>query len=120
MSANSFWLGASVHDAKGAAEAAGEGADYAFLGTIFATPSHPGRAGMGLEGLAAVAGKAKAIPRPFHLIAIGGIDAARAAEVLGAGAYGIAAVRGIWGSRDPAAAVEHYRAAIASTLAATT
>jgi thiamine-phosphate pyrophosphorylase len=109
------WLGASVRDATEAAQASAEGADYAFLGTIFATPSHPGQAGMGLEGLSAVAGRLGAT---FHTIAIGGIDAARAADVLGAGAYGIAAVRGIWDSRDPAAAVGHYKDAIAGALAA--
>jgi thiamine-phosphate pyrophosphorylase len=109
------WLGASVRDATEAVQAAAAGADYAFLGTIFATPSHPGQAGMGLEGLSAVAGRVEAT---FPMIAIGGIDAARAPDVLGAGAYGIAAVRGIWDSRDPAAAVGHYKDAIASSLAA--
>lgn len=108
------WLGASIRDTTEAVQATAEGADYAFLGTIFATPSHAGHAGMGLEGLAAVAGRVERTP----IVAIGGIDAARAADVLGAGAYGIAAVRGIWDSRDPAAAVRHYKDAIASALAA--
>jgi len=110
------WLGASVRDATEAARATAEGADYVFLGTIFATPSHPGEAGMGLEGLTAVAGTTA---KQFHVVAIGGIDAARVAEVLGAGAYGIAVVRGIWDNRDPAAAVGLYKDAIASALAAT-
>ena len=110
------WLGASVHGAAEAREAEAEGADYAFLGTIFPTPSHPEQAGMGLEGLAAVVGGAKS----SRIVAIGGIDLARAADVLGAGAYGIAAVRGIWDSRDPAAAVGDYKEAIASALATST
>jgi thiamine-phosphate pyrophosphorylase len=38
------------------------------------------------------------------VIAIGGIDAARAAEVRDAGAYGVAAIRALWDAPDPAAA----------------
>lgn len=112
------WLGASVRDAAEAAAAASEGADYVFLGTIFATPSHPGEAGMGLEGLAAVTGKVKALAVAVPVIAIGGIDPARAADVLGAGAHGVAAVRGVWDSRDPAEAVRRYRDAVAGAVAA--
>ena len=38
------------------------------------------------------------------VIAIGGIDAARAAEVRAAGAYGVAAISALWKADDPAAA----------------
>jgi thiamine-phosphate diphosphorylase len=112
------WLGASVRDAREAVVAAGEGADYVFLGTIFATPSHPGQAGMGLEGLAAVTGAVGRLDTPPPVMAIGGIDAGRAGDVLGAGAHGIAVVRGVWDSRDPAAAVRRYRDRVAGALAA--
>jgi len=111
-------LGASVRDAREAAVAAGEGADYVFLGTIFATPSHPGYAGMGLDGLAAVAGAVRRLDTPIPLVAIGGIDAARAGEVLGAGAHGIAVVRGVWDSTDPPAAVGRYRDRVAGAISA--
>lgn len=106
------WLGASVHDAADALEARREGADYAFLGTIFDTPTHPGRKGMGLEGLAATVGRVGAFP----LIAIGGIDAARVGDVLAAGAYGVAVVRGVWDSRDAPAAVGRYAQALEQAL----
>jgi thiamine-phosphate pyrophosphorylase len=112
------WLGASVRDAREAVVAAGEGADYVFLGTIFATPSHPGQAGMGLEGLAAVTGAVGRLDTPPPVMAIGGVDAGRAGDVLGAGAHGIAVVRGVWDSRDPAAAVRRYRDRVAGALAA--
>jgi thiamine-phosphate diphosphorylase len=112
------WLGASVRDAREAAAAADEGADYVFLGTIFATRSHPGHAGMGLEGLAAVTGSVRRLAAELPVVAIGGIDAARAGDVLGAGAHGIAVVRGVWTSGDPPAAVRHYKDAIADALAA--
>ena len=99
-----IWLGASTHDATEVLAARAEGADYAFLGTLFDTPTHPERKGMGLEGLAATAGRVEGFP----LVAIGGIDPARAPEVLAAGAYGVAVVRGVWDARDPATAVRRY------------
>jgi thiamine-phosphate pyrophosphorylase len=43
-----------------------------------------------------------ALGRP--VIAIGGIDAKRARETRVAGAYGVAAIRALWRSDDPAAA----------------
>ena len=102
------WLGASVRDAKEASLAWEEGADYAFLGTIFETPTHPGRVGMGVEALAATVGRAGRIP----VVAIGGIDPARVPEVLAAGAYGVAVVRGVWDARDASGAVVRYLRAI--------
>ena len=103
-----FWLGASVRDAREASAAREEGADYAFLGTMFETPTHPGRVGMGVEGLAATVGRAGGLP----IVAIGGIDPARVPEVLGAGAYGVAVVRGVWDAPDAPGAVGRYRQAI--------
>jgi thiamine-phosphate diphosphorylase len=88
-----------------------EGADYAFLGTLFDTPTHPERKGMGLEGLAAAAGRVEGFP----LVAIGGIDPVRVPEVLAAGAYGVAVVRGVWDARDPATAVRRYLQAMETT-----
>ena len=38
------------------------------------------------------------------VIAIGGIDAGRAAEVRDQGAYGVAAITALWWAADPAAA----------------
>ncbi|MGE0158826.1 MAG: thiamine phosphate synthase [Gemmatimonadales bacterium] len=108
---DALWLGASVRDAREASAAADEGADYVFLGTIFATPSHPGVAGMGVEGLSAVTGRLKGT---VPVLGIGGIDAARVGEVLGAGAHGIVVVRGVWDSRNPAAAVRRYEEAISA------
>jgi thiamine-phosphate pyrophosphorylase len=102
------WLGASCHDASSAAAAQREGADYAFLGTTFPTPSHPGVTGMGLEGLTAALARLESLP----VIAIGGIDAARVPSVLSTGAYGVAVVRGVWGARDAASAVRRYLEAI--------
>jgi thiamine-phosphate pyrophosphorylase len=107
-----MWLGVSCRDATQASRARRGGADYAFLGTIFPTPSHPGVAGMGAEGVTAAARALRGLP----VVAIGGIDLARVPEVLAAGAYGIAVVRGVWGARDPAAAVQGYLEMIATEM----
>lgn len=91
-------LGRSVHGTGEAREAAARGANFLLLGTIFATPSHPGRRGAGPEAVAACAG----IGVP--LIAIGGITAERVAAVRAAGAAGIAVQRAVWEADEPAAA----------------
>jgi thiamine-phosphate pyrophosphorylase len=102
------WLGVSCRDAAQISASRHEGADYAFLGSIFQTPTHPEAAGMGLEGLAATLGGLGGFP----VVGIGGIDPASVAGVLGAGAYGVAVVRGVWNARDPATAVRRYVEAI--------
>lgn len=102
------WLGASCHDAAEADVARRDGADYAFVGTIFPTPSHPGAMGMGLQGLAATLAQLDEWPA----IGIGGIDPSRVGDVLGTGAYGVAVIRGVWDARDPARAVRRYVEAI--------
>jgi thiamine-phosphate pyrophosphorylase len=92
------WVGRSVHSAREAADAIGEGADYLMLGNVYPTPSHPDRPGAGLGLVREVV----AMGRP--VIAIGGIDAERAVKVRDAGAYGAAAIRALWSAPDPAAA----------------
>jgi thiamine-phosphate pyrophosphorylase len=92
------WIGRSVHTEAEAAAAVTEGADYLLVGNVYQTASHPGRpaAGLGLVRAAAALG------RP--VIAIGGIDAARAEAVREAGAWGVAAIAALWRAPDPAAA----------------
>ena len=81
-------LGRSVHSIAAASVAEAEGADFVIFGPVFPTPTHPGAPGLGLRALAEVA-RAVAIP----VLAIGGVDAARAADCLAAGAAGHAAIR---------------------------
>jgi thiamine-phosphate diphosphorylase len=92
------WIGRSVHTPREAAVAVSEGADFLVVGNIYETPSHPGRPAAGLS----LVTQAAALGRP--VIAIGGITAERAAEVKTAGAYGVAAIGGLWMAADPAAA----------------
>lgn len=83
-------IGRSVHgppaEAALAARGAG-GADYLIYGPIWATPSHPGRPGLGLRALAELAASVS-IP----VLAIGGAGPDRLEECLAAGAAGYAAI----------------------------
>ena len=97
------WVGASCHDATGAAAAAAAGADYMFLGAIFETPSHLNVRGMGIDRFAKVTSRCLA-----PVLGIGGIDPHRARSVVNAGAFGAAVLRGIWDAEDPAKAVRQY------------
>ena len=75
-----------------------EGADFVLLGAIYSTGSHPDRAPAGIEALEAGAsgiGRQASATAP-RLIAIGGITPERVPEVMRAGAYGVAALSGIW------------------------
>lgn len=96
-------LGCSVHDPDEAAGAVIAGADFVILGTIWETPSHPGRPGAGLALVRQAARRAGA-----PVIAIGGVTSERAAEAVAAGAGGVAVLRGVWAAPDPLAAAAAY------------
>jgi thiamine-phosphate pyrophosphorylase len=84
-----FLIGVSCHSLEGAQEAESAGASYTYFGPIYEIPSKiPFGKPHGVEELAQVA-NAVSIP----VIAIGGINASNAAECIGAGAAGIAAIR---------------------------
>jgi len=71
-----------------ALQAEADGADYLVLGPVFATATHSHQQPLGLETLREVAGRVR-VP----VLAIGGVDEARAAECEAAGAAGFAAIR---------------------------
>ncbi len=75
-----------------------EGVDYIGVGPVWATPTKPGYAPVGLELVRYAAANARA-----RFFAIGGIDVGNAALVFGAGAPGIAVVRAIGAAQDPRA-----------------
>ncbi len=97
-------VGISVHDAREATEASQDGADYAFVGTLYATPTHQGLAGGGPALLTEVAEVADGL----SLLGIGGVTPERVSAVLRAGGHGVAVIRGVWGAHDPARAVGEY------------
>ncbi len=107
------WVGASAHEPGEAALAAHEGADFAFVGTIWESESHPGRTGGGRPLLRAAVLAAPMLP----LLAIGGVTEERAGQARAAGAHGVAVIRGVWEAGDPAAAVKRYLEVLDRTTA---
>jgi thiamine monophosphate synthase len=87
-----------VHSAQEAERAVAEGANFLVVGNVYATASHPDRPPRG----PALVRESAELGLP--VIAIGGIDAARAVEMRDAGAYGVAAITAVWRASDPAAA----------------
>ncbi len=87
-------VGASVHDRAELARSAG--ADWLIVSPVFATRSKPGADALGAAGLSALVAAANA---PVH--ALGGIGPDRVAACLGAGAAGVAAIRGLLEADGP-------------------
>jgi len=100
-------VGRSVHSPEGAEQAEKEGADYALVGTLFPTESHPDAP---VGGLALMNATARRVRIP--LLGIGGITPERVPLVLQAGAIGVAVIRGILAQPDPAEAVRRFREAL--------
>jgi len=83
--------------------------DYYGISPVFATRSkHDAAPALGLPGLRAIRAGTR---RP--LVAIGGIDASNAAQVMAAGADGLAVVSALCSSADPEAAARDLRARMA-------
>ena len=101
-----FIIGASV--GTDTEIAAARGADYVGIGPVYATMSK-GDAGPAI-GVDEFARLRAVVDVPA--VAIGGITAENAAEVLAAGASGVAVIRGIFGAADPAVAARSLRRAI--------
>ncbi len=92
------WIGRSTHSVHEALAAQDEGVDYVFLGPIWPTTSHPGRPALGTGAISGA--------RTARVIAIGGVTPERVQPAIEAGAYGVAAVSGLWFTPDGGAAVE--------------
>jgi thiamine-phosphate pyrophosphorylase len=99
-------VGRSVHNLDEAGQAEEEGADYVFLGPVFATPSHPGEPALGLGPLREAVLRAQ-IP----VIGIGGITSDNVRLVAQAGGRGAAAIGAFFGTADPAESARAFRAA---------
>ena len=90
-------VGVSIHTATEAEAIAPGTADYAIAGPAYETASKPGYGPeIGRKGLADLA-RASRVP----LVAIGGLNATRAAEVLAAGVAGIAVMGSIMRAPNP-------------------
>lgn len=103
-----FIIGASFGSEVERAHA--EGADYVGIGPVFATASKPDAGdAIGAAGLARLVATA-----PAPAVGIGGVDATNAADVIRAGAVGVAVIRAVLGAADPEAAARTIRHAIGS------
>ncbi|MDJ0317541.1 MULTISPECIES: thiamine phosphate synthase [Arthrobacter] len=94
-------LGLSSHDTKQVSAAAADpNADYFCVGPLWATPTKPGRAAVGLSLLEHAASLHTTKP----WFAIGGVDLSNVDQVVDAGASRIVVVRAITDAQDPTAA----------------
>jgi thiamine-phosphate pyrophosphorylase len=101
-------IGISTHNLAQALEAEAGGADYIGLGPIFPTPTKekPDPV-VGVAGLREVRARVR-IP----IVAIGGITARNAAEVMAAGADAVAVVSAVLAAADPKAALTELLKAV--------
>ncbi|MBW7902127.1 MAG: Nudix family hydrolase [Rhodocyclaceae bacterium] len=85
------WVGASCHDAEELSRAAQLELDYALLGPVRPTPTHPQSAGLGWPAFAQLVERS-----PLPVFALGGMRPETMGEAWAHGAHGIALMRG-WG-----------------------
>lgn len=100
-----FLIGRSCHQLAEALDAERAGADYVFLGPVFATPSKVAYGAP--QGITPLAETCRAVRIP--VLAIGGISEENAVECFRAGAAGIAAIRLFQQAGDLPAITTHLR-----------
>jgi len=100
-------LGRSVHSVEAAHQASRDGAEYVIAGTIFETASKPDMKPVGVQLIADIT---KDLSQP--VFAIGGVNKDNVAEVIKAGAAGVAVVSAITQAEDPKAAAEELSKAL--------
>ncbi|PYM91240.1 MAG: thiamine phosphate synthase [Candidatus Rokuibacteriota bacterium] len=100
-------LGRSTHSVGQAREAQAEGADYIAVGSMFPTRTKPDFQLVGPELIRAIRPETRS-----PLVGIGGVTRENVAEVIRAGADGVAVISAVCGAPDPAAATREFLAAI--------
>lgn len=96
-------IGLSCHNLRQALKAQKEGADYIGIGPIYATPTKPGCAGIGLKTAAELKAKIK-IP----YFAIGNIREDNLKKITAVGVKRISVCRAILAALDPQAAAKRF------------
>lgn len=86
------WVGASCHTREELERCAELGLDYALLGPVRPTLTHPGATGIGWQRFAALT---RDLPMP--VLGLGGLSAEDVEEARGHGAHGVASIRSAWG-----------------------
>jgi len=82
------WVGASCHNAEELAKATTLGLDFAVLGPVFPTPTHPGGATLGWSGIATLLERC-----PIPVFALGGVRPGMKDIAQEHGAHGVAVMR---------------------------
>jgi len=100
-------LGRSTHSVAQARDAQGEGADYIAVGSMFPTRTKPDFELVGPELIRAIRPETRS-----PLVGIGGVTRENVAEVIRAGADGVAVISAVCGAPDPAAATREFLEAI--------
>lgn len=85
------WVGASCHERAELACVAGLGLDYALLGPVQPTLTHPGVSGIGWQRFADLAADL-----PMPVLGLGGLSAADLPQARAHGAHGVASIRSAW------------------------
>lgn len=101
-------VGRSVHDVESALKARRDGADFAIAGTMYATASHPELTAFNGPKLIEDITK----DNTFPVLGIGGVTVDKVAELIHAGAAGIAVTSAIADAADPKAAAEELSKAL--------
>lgn len=89
--ASQRWLAVSCHDAEELRLAQSLQADFAVVGTVAPSASHPDQAPLGWAAFTALCAQA-----PLPVFALGGLDEADLPTAIAAGAQGVAGISGFW------------------------
>ena len=103
-----FLIGRSTHSLDELERAIDEPVDYLGVGPVHATPTKPGREGVGLEFVRFAAVHST---KPFFVT--GGMNAETIPSVLDVGVTRVVVVRALTEAKDPAAAAKELRALLA-------
>lgn len=111
-------IGLSVKTVEQAKAAPLELLDYVAIGGVYGTTSKDNTAApIGVAGLRAIVDAIRARKANFPICAIAGINAGNAADVIAAGANGVAVVSALSLTPDPAKAAQDLRAVVDGALA---
>jgi thiamine-phosphate pyrophosphorylase len=111
-------IGLSVKTVEQAKAAPIELLDYVGIGGVYGTTSKENtKAPIGTDGLRAIADTIRARKANFPICAIAGINAANAADVIAAGADGVAVISALSLAPDPAKAAQDLRMVVDGALA---
>lgn len=110
-------IGLSLKSVRQADAAPLDRLDYVAIGGVFATTSKDNPdPSVGLDGLKSILAAVRARAQRMPVVAIAGINAGNAGDVIAAGADGISVISALSRAADPAAAASQLRAIVDAAL----